>query len=55
MLKFFTWIWSCVMSQLEALMVAIPSTKVEYKATCFASCKTLWLRKILRDMGVLQK
>ena len=33
--------------------VALSSTEVEYKSACFASCKVVWLRRFLGDMGAL--
>ena len=35
--------------------VALSSTKAKYKATCFASCEVIWLRRILWHMGVQQE
>ncbi|MCO5556773.1 hypothetical protein L7F22_010325 [Adiantum nelumboides] len=35
--------------------VALSSTEAEYKATYFASCEALWLRRLLGDMGAVQE
>ena len=36
-------------------IVALSSIEAEYKATCFASCEVIWLRRILWHMGVQQE
>ena len=35
--------------------VSLSSTKAEYKALCSATCETIWLRRILEDVGEEQK
>ena len=35
-------------------IVYLPSIEAEYKALCNATCETVWLRRILKDIGKKQ-